>query len=343
MTVTARMRRAEVPAAGRVELRDVVTPVPGPGEILVAVEAALTCGTDVKLVQRGHPRIPLPTPLGHEFAGVVAAVGEGVTGWVEGEPVACVPTAPCTQCARCVRGRENLCPDAVGRLVMGAFADYVLLPPHIVAMHLFRRPAGLSAEAAAALEPLACVVHGADRAAIESGDFVVLLGDGPIALLFAQLVRLRGAGRVLVAGRHDNRLGLAAALGVETTPLGEADLHRLVHAGGGADRVIECVGNPAAWELAHGLAAPGGRVLMYGGCAADTRACFDTARIHYDEIDVVGAFHYRPRDVREALRLLESDAIRIQPLITHRLALADLGEALDLVRSRRAVKVALRP
>jgi L-iditol 2-dehydrogenase len=337
------MRRAEVPAPGRVELREVPTPAPGPGEVLVAVEAALTCGTDLKLVQRGHARIALPTPLGHEFAGTVAAIGEGVAEWALGDPVACVPTAPCLRCALCLRGRENLCPEAVGRLVMGAFADYVLVPSHIVGIHLFRRPEGVAAETAAALEPLACVVHGAERANIESGDFVVLLGDGPIALLFAQLAGLRGAGRVLVAGRHRNRLEVAAHLGAETTQLGEADLHRLVRAGGGADRVVECVGNPSAWELAHALAAPGGRVLMYGGCAADTRACFDTARIHYDEIDIVGAFHYRPTDVREALRLLAECAVRIEPLITHRVPLARLDEALELARSRGAVKVAVRP
>jgi L-iditol 2-dehydrogenase len=337
------MRRAEVPGPGRVELREVATPSPGAGEVLVAVEAALTCGTDVKLVERGHARIALPTPLGHEFAGTIAAAGAGVTGWTEGDPVACVPTAPCFRCRQCARGRENLCPDAVGRMVMGAFADYVLLPSHIVATHLFHRPAAVPAEIAAGLEPLACVVHGVERAGIETGDYVVLLGDGPIALLFVQLVRLRGAGRILVAGRHANRLEIAARLGAETTMLGAGELLDFIQSQGGADRVIECVGDPAAWERAHALAATGGRVLLYGGCAAGARACFDTGRVHYDEIDVVGAFHYRPRDVRDAFRLLADGAVRIEPLITHRLPLANLGEALDLVRSRRAVKVALRP
>jgi len=329
--------------AGRVVLRDMATPVPGPGEVLVAVDVALTCGTDVKLAERGHPRIPLPAPLGHEFAGTVAALGEGVTGWAEGDAIACVPTAPCLRCRMCARGRENLCPDAVGRIVMGAFADYVVLPPHIVSAHLFHRPSGMPAEVAAGLEPLACVVHGVERAEIRAGDFVTLLGDGPIALLFVQLARRAGAGRVLVAGRHAGRLQVAAEFGAETTTLGEAELHQLIVAGGGADRVIECVGDPAAWELAHALATPGGRVLMYGGCAAGARATFDTARVHYDEIDIVGAFHYRPENVREAFRLLCDGAVRIAPLITHHLPLASLGEALDLVRSRRAVKVAIRP
>jgi len=123
--------------------------------------------------------------------------------------------------------------------------------------------------------------------------------------------------------------------GVELTALSDSQ--------GGADRVIECVGDPETWELAHRLAAAGGRVLQFGGCAAGSRACFDTGRVHYDEIDVVGAFHYRRRDVREAFELLRSGSVRIQPLLTHHLPLARLDEALDLARSRRAIKVAVLP
>lgn len=343
----ARMPAAELVRPGLVELREIPVPAPGPGELLLRVEAALTCGTDLKTYRRGHPRIPLPSPMGHEFSGVVAAAGAGVEGFREGDAVACVPTAPCGACRLCRRGRESLCPEAVGRMVFGAFAEYVLLPRHIVAVHTFHRPATLTAEEAAALEPLACVVHGADRVALDRAEHVVFLGDGPIALLFVQLARIRGAGRVLLVGRHAARLAAAARLGAETLVDAGADAVReAVRAwsgGVGADVVVECVGRPELWEAAAPLAATGGELLLYGGCAAGTRASFDTYRLHYDEVDVKGAFHYGRADVRRALDLLAAGEVRTAPLITHHRPLARLAEALELALSREAIKVAIRP
>lgn len=363
------MRAAVLVRPGYVEMREVAVPAPGPGELLVRVDAALTCGTDLKTYQRGHPRIPLPTPMGHEFSGTVAAVGAGVERFREGDAIACVPTAPCGACRLCRRGRENLCPDAVGRMVFGAFAEYVLLPRHIVDRHVFPRPATLAAHEAAALEPLACVVHGADRVALEHAGHVVFLGDGPITLLFLQVARLRGAERVIVVGRHEARLAVARELGAETildpgaavreagegasgsrdgvvreagaVVLREAILERI--GGVGADVVVECVGRPEVWEAAPALAAPGGEVLLYGGCAAGTRASFDTLRLHYEEVDLKGAFHYRPASVREAYELLADGRVATGPLVTHRRPLGRLEEALGLVLRREAVKVALAP
>lgn len=363
------MRAAVLVRPGYVEMREVAVPAPGPGELLVRVDAALTCGTDLKTYRRGHPRIPLPTPMGHEFSGTVAAVGAGVERFREGDAIACVPTAPCGACRLCRRGRENLCPDAVGRMVFGAFAEYVLLPRHIVDRHVFPRPATLAAHEAAALEPLACVVHGAHRVALERAENVVFLGDGPITLLFLQVARLRGAERVIVVGRHEARLAVARELGAETildpgaavreagegasgsrdgvvreagaAVLREAILERI--GGVGADVVVECVGRPEVWEAAPALAAPGGEVLLYGGCAAGTRASFDTLRLHYEEVDLKGAFHYRPASVREAYELLADGRVATGPLVTHRRPLGRLEEALGLVLRREAVKVALAP
>jgi L-iditol 2-dehydrogenase len=340
------MRRAELLRPGELRLSDAPVPRPGRGELLVRVDVALTCGTDLKTYRRGHPRIPLPAPLGHELAGTVVAVGGGVHDFRAGDALASAPTAPCGTCGLCRRGRENLCPDAVGRIVLGAFGDYVLLPAHVVATNVFPRPAGMTAEVAAALEPLACVVHGAGRVPLDRADTVLVLGDGPIALLFVQLARLRGAGGVLVAGRHEPRLAVARALGAATTDAGEAELEAEVAertGGSGADVVIECVGTADAWRAAQRLAGPGGTVLLYGGCPAGTAVAFDAERLHYGEVDLIGAFHYTPRAVREALELLARGAVRIDPLITHRLPLERLPEALGLALSRTAIKVAVTP
>ena len=340
------MRVVEVVRPGELAVREVPVPVPGPGEVVVRVEAALTCGTDVKLYQRGHPKIPFPAPLGHEFAGVVAAVGAGVASFREGDAVAGVPTAPCGRCRACVRGRENLCPEAAGRIVLGAFAEYVRVPAHVVAASLFPRPAGLAPAVAAALEPLACVVHGAGRVTLERAERVVVLGDGPIALLFVELVRLSGPARVLVVGKHARRLAAARALGAEVLDAGAGPPEAQVRewtGGVGADVVVEAVGRPEVWESAVALAAPGGEVLLFGGCAAGTQACFDTYRLHYDELEVKGAFHYGRADVRRALALLGARRVRVEPLLTHRRPLARAEEALALAASREAIKVVLEP
>jgi L-iditol 2-dehydrogenase len=342
----ATMRRAELLRPGAVELREVPVPRPGPGELLVRVDVALTCGTDLKTYQRGHARIPLPAPMGHELAGTVAAAGPRVTRFREGDALASVPTAPCGACRLCRAGRESLCPDAIGGIVLGAFGEYVLLPARLVETNVFHRPERLTAEVAAALEPLACVVHGAARVPLERAESVVLLGDGAIALLFVQLARLRGEASVLVAGRHAERLRIAGTLGARTTTATGEQLSAEILEwtdGAGADVVIECVGRPETWSEAQRLAATGGVVLLYGGCASGTVATFDTERLHYREIDLKGAFHYGRADVREALDLLERADVRVEPLITHRVPLGRLDEALRLALSREAVKVAVVP
>lgn len=342
---TRRTLRAELIRPGVLEMREVPVPSPGPGELLVRVEAALTCGTDLKTYRRGHPKIPLPAPFGHEFAGTIAATGAGITRFREGDAIAAVPTAPCGECRLCRRGRENLCAQAVGRMVLGAFGEYLLLPPHLVAQgNVFQRPPHLSAEQAAALEPLACVVHGASRVSFASAETILILGDGPIALLFVQLATASG-GRVVLVGRHEVRLAAARTFGAETMVIQDADpAHAIVdHLGGKADVVIEAVGEPSLWETAHGLASTGGEVLLYGGCAAGAQARFDTGRLHYDEIDLKGAFHYTRAAVRTAFDLLAGGAVDASPLITHRLPLSALEQALALVATREAIKVAVLP
>jgi L-iditol 2-dehydrogenase len=336
---------AELVQPGRIEFHERPVPVPGPGEVLLRVEAALTCGTDLKTFQRGHPMFPMPCLLGHEVSGTVAAAGAGVR-YREGDPLACVPTAPCLQCRLCLRGHENLCPAALGRVVLGAFAEYLLLPEHIVSTNTFLRPATITAQEAAALEPLSCVMHGAARIALDRAETVLILGDGAIALLFAQVARAQGAGRVAVAGRHDSRLAIVTELGAFAFRQKSSDFSEQVFewtGGHGADIVIECVGRPEVWESAAELVAPGGELLAFGGCAMGTRASFDTYRLHYEEIDVKGAFHYSRVDVRAALNALESGAVRVRPLITHERPLDQLLGALELAMRREAVKVAVQP
>ena len=340
------MRRAELVRPGVIEMREVAEPKPGAGEVVLRIDAALTCGTDIKTYQRGHPKIPLPAPLGHEFSGTITAVGTGVDRFREGDAVACTPTASCGVCRLCERGQDSLCAQGVGRIVLGAFADYITVPAHIVQSNMFERPASLSAERAAVLEPLSCVVHGADRVLLSRAERVIIVGDGPIALLFGQVALLRGADDVMLFGKHDVRLRAAEAVGLNAIDSGDDDIRviaRDLTDGAGADVVVECVGRPELWEAAFDCVASGGELLAFGGCPANTRAAFDTFRLHYEEVDVKGAFHYGRADVRRAYDLLLDEEVDADVLITHTEPLDNLKRALDLVLQRIAIKVAVHP
>lgn len=341
------MKIAQLTGPGVIEFRDVACPEPAEGEIVIRMHAALTCGTDLKTFERGHPRLPFPLTLGHEVAGTVAAAGKGVDRFREGDAIACVPTAPCKMCRLCRRGRESLCPDAVGRFMSGAFAEYVRVPAHIVRENVFLRPKHIAAHEAAALEPLSCVLHGASRIHLRAADSVVIIGDGAIALMFAQVARLLTPGKILLAGKHATRLDVARRLDfgtvIDASDNGLYDPVMEWTDGSGADIIVECVGRPNVWEAASQLAGTAGELLFFGGCAAGTRVSFETYRVHYEEIDVKGAFHYGLADVRAAWDMLHDRVVDVGSLITHQLPLDRLLDAFELARSRTAIKVAVSP
>ncbi|UCC71059.1 MAG: zinc-binding dehydrogenase [Gemmatimonadota bacterium] len=330
---------------GELRLESVDTPEPADGEVLARVSVALTCGTDLKTADRGHARLKVPGPLGHEWAGRVEALGDGVLGFAAGDRIVGTPTAPCGDCAYCLRGAENLCLHLFEHMALGAYGEYVLLPRQVVNRNTFRIPDSVSDVRAAFLEPLACVVHGAGLLKLAGDRTLVFLGDGPMALLFVQLARVRGAGRIAVIGRHSRRLAVARQLGADvavdangTDPL---EVVKELSDGLGADSVVECVGRPEAWEDAVALARRGGEVLFFGGCERGAAVSFDAERVHYDEISLKGGFHYTPDSVRRAWDLICNGTLTLDPLVTHEMPLAGLPEALELMRRREALKVAI--
>jgi L-iditol 2-dehydrogenase len=285
---------------GDVQLEDVPRPEPGSGEVLVQVEAALTDGTDVKTYRRGHPVLlgPPPSPFGHEFAGVDVATGRRVVA---------ANSAPCGACGACGRGEETLC-ENLFPLLNGAYAEYVLVPERIAARNLLRVPDGLPAEIAAMVEPLACCLHGVERATIDAGQTVAVLGLGPIGLMLCAAARDAGARVVAVGGRPERR-ELAGAFGAE------------VGDGRDADVVIEAAGTEDAWRAAVDLVRPGGTVVLFGGLPRGTTVPLDSYRLHYEEVTLRGAFHHAPRHVRAALAFLATGAVPWERLITHRVGL----------------------
>jgi L-iditol 2-dehydrogenase len=291
---------------GDLRLETVPDPVPEPGDVLVQVEVALTDGTDAKAFRRGHPVLlgPPPSPFGHEFCGIDVASGRRVVA---------ANSAPCGACSACQRGEETLCENLLP-LLNGAYAELLVVPERIARRNLLPVPSTLAPEVAALLEPLACCLHGVDRAGIEQGDSVAILGAGPIGLMLAACVADAGGRPFLVGGRAERR---------ELGPLFGAK-----PATGPADVVIEAVGSAQAWRDALDVAQPGGTVVLFGGLPQGTEVALDAYRLHYEELTLRGAFHHTPATVRAALAFLASGAYPWERLITHRVELEGVATLL---------------
>ncbi len=338
------MRALVCESPGHVVLRELPDPEPGPGEVVVRVEATLTCGTDLKLVKRGHPKVPFPTVLGHEFCGRVQRVGEGAP-FAEGERVTSAVSAPCGECRECRNGHPNLCGTAFDHRVWGTWAELVKIPARIVRYGLLRVPDGLAPAAAALLDPLASVLRGLGRVPDAAGRTVLVLGAGPIALLFTSQLLRRGASRVFVAGRSPGRLAAHAALGAETISTRESLTARLWDRtdGQGADLVIETTGAPSIADEAPGLAARGGTVLLFAGLVREARLAVLAHRIHYDEVSLVGSFHYTADDARASLDLLARGEVPIDRLVTAESPLERYPFVLERLSRGMEMKVAFLP
>lgn len=339
------MRAIVCEGPGLAALREVPDPEPGPGEVVVRVAAALTCGTDMKLMARGHPKVPFPVTLGHEFAGVVSAVGEG-SSFRPGDRVASVVTGPCGRCPACVAERENLCETAFDAPVWGAFADYVKVPARVVSRGLRAIPETLPFGAAALLDPVSSVVRGLARIPRDPGLTHLVVGAGPVGMLFALLLKSQGVDRLLVAGRREARLSRFRYFGFETIDVGSEPLGETVlraTRGRGADVVIDAAGDAAAVPELIRLAARGGTVLLFSGLPRHTTIPVDAGRIHYDEVSLVGSFHYTPAEVTHALGLLAAGALPVDALVTGTALLSEFGDAFARVTSGSDMKVALVP
>lgn len=319
----------------RLEYRRIDVPTPGPGELLVKVRAATTCGTDLKAFVRGHPQIPMPGTLGHEYSGVVVATGEGAPFDV-GDAVMGVHSAPCQACAWCRRGQENLCESIMATKVLGSYAEYLLIPERIARLNVFPKPDSLSFEIASLLEPLACVAQALEFLTVSPDSKVLVIGPGAIGLMFVSALRLLGVKQVTLAGRNPLRLKVGAELGAHALPITD------LAADGAFDVVIECTGTVEIWERSVDYARRGGTVVLFGGCPGGTKATFDTRRLHYDQITLLSPFHFGTRAVRTSRDWLLS-GIDLAPLISGERALSE-GEATfaDLLAGR-GLKYVFKP
>jgi L-iditol 2-dehydrogenase len=337
---------------GEVKLEHVPIPRAGPGELVAKCIVTLTCGTDVKMYKRGHRLVKPPQIVGHEFAGVVTEVGEGVKAFNEGMRIAAANSAPCNKCFYCLTKQPNLCEhldeSLIGFSWPGSYAEYVRIPERIVRQNTFVIGDQARMEHVASLEPLACVVHGWDLASLEPGGTAVVIGGGPIGLLHLQLARLRGAKQVVMCDVVDQRLEEAKKVGVEVITLNPSkeDMVRRIEdltGGRGAEIVIEAVGRKETWESTSKLVRKGGMILLFGGCPGGTNVTFDADKMHYGELRIQGAFHHTPSAVERAFNLIASNRISIGPLISQDMPLERAEEALQLMSEGKSLKIALRP
>jgi L-iditol 2-dehydrogenase len=333
-------------------LERMAIPRPGPGELIVRVGAALTCGTDLKVYRRGYHAIMLkpPIPFGHELAGVVAKVGKGVTGFHEGDRVVALNSAPCDTCFFCRRGQQNLCEHLLFN--NGAYAEYIRIPARIVEKNTLLIPDGVPFEHAALTEPLACVVHGLEETGARHGDTMVVIGAGPIGLMFMHVAELAGL-RVIAVVKRDDQVATARLFGarevvqISAVEDAVAATRALTSAGRGADAVVEAVAAPLTWEWAVDMVRKGGVVNFFGGPPSGTKVSLDTNRLHYGDITLKASFHHTPAACRSAFDLIASGRFKCAEAITGRVSLEQVPEAFARMMTRtggaREIKTAVVP
>lgn len=325
-------------------LEQIPDPTPAAGEVVIQVEVATTCGTDLKVWRRGgHAKmLTLPTLFGHEGAGRIVAIGAGVTKWRIGDRVVANNSAPCMKCCFCQRREYSLCPNLTWN--NGTFAEYMTIPAAIVQHNLLQIPDQLPSVLAALTEPLACVLHGISRSQVKPHDRVVVLGDGAIGLMFVAV--LSEYTEVILWGGNDKRLEIGEQLGAARTfnYHNVTDISNTVREltdGWGADVVIEATGIPNVWEKAIACARPGATVNVFGGCPKDTTITVNTEQLHYSEITIKGVFHNTPEYVKSALSLIASGTIAFDLLISEQRPLQDLEQVFIDMKARKVIKVAM--
>lgn len=315
------------------------------GEVRISIQAALTCGTDLKVFKRGyHARMIVPPAVfGHELAGIISEVqsasSEAETPWRAGERVVVANSAPCGQCRYCGQGQENLCDDLL--FLNGAYAESIVVPSRLVEKNLLRLKPSTAFRDAALVEPLACVVQGVEDAQLRPGQCVWVIGSGPIGLMFVAVAKHLGC-EVVLAGRGEARLKRARRLGADRIiDVSREDLSSAARSQGSEapDVVIEAVGKPETWERALALVRKGGLVNFFGGCPAGQTISLDTGLMHYSSLKLMASFHHTPRTIRRALELIETGVIRADDFVDGECPLNRLPDLFrTMAKGNKAVK-----
>jgi len=339
------MRAAVLYGQEDVRIEQAPEPALNPGEVRLAIQAALTCGTDLKVFKRGYhaKMIQPPAVFGHEFSGIISEVHPSTPAWKIGDRVVAANSAPCGECYYCHHAQENLCDDLL--FLNGAYAESIVVPARIVEKNLLRLRDSTRFADAALTEPFACVVQGVADLALQGHERVLVIGSGPIGLMFVALARHLGC-IVTLAGRGETRLKTAENLGALPLPIDPTDdlVSKIRASRRTFDIVIEATGKPEVWEAAVQLVRKGGAVNFFGGCPSGTFVRFDTGLIHYSNLKLLASFHHTPQTVRQALKLIEQGVISSDAFVNGSCKLEDLPALLkSMAQGNRAVKTLVTP
>jgi L-iditol 2-dehydrogenase len=341
-----RVKAAVLHGKEKILIEEIAPPPLKPGEVRIRIEAALTCGTDLKVFKRGYhaKMIVPPAVFGHELAGTISELRAPNSELRIGDRVAAANSAPCGACFHCRSGQENLCEDLL--FLNGAYAESIAVPARLVQKNLLRLKPETSFRDAALVEPLACVVQGVEDLKLCAGQNVLVLGAGPIGLMFVALAKNLGC-NVTVAGRRAARLDAAKNLGAaQVIDIGDgADLVSKVRAATHThfDAVIEAVGKPETWEAAVHLVRKGGAVNFFGGCPSGTTITLDTTLIHYSNLTLLASFHHTPGAVRRALAFIEAGVVHSGDFVDGECPLTRLPELFkSMAAGNHAIKTLIK-
>lgn len=334
------MRAIVIDHPNAVELREIETPSPGPGEVRVRSVLAGVCRTDLDIIAGALDSrwVRFPVVPGHEWSGVVDAIGEGVTSVEKGQRVVCEGNIGCMSCARCRAGDTHLCSsyDAVGFTRGGGWGEFVVVPSRI----LHALPDHVSFEAAALVEPGSCVVKALGRAHIEPAETVGVIGVGALGALAIRIARLHSPAAIIAFGLRDEELELARALGADETVNvarddAEGETRRLL--GGGLDVVVETAGAVPAVELSTRLVREGGRVVLLGIAGKDHELTLPADRVALRDLSILGSVGYTTAAWARMVALLRESVVELDPIVTHRFSLERFEDAFALMNERRGV------
>ncbi|WP_297084593.1 zinc-dependent dehydrogenase [uncultured Demequina sp.] len=335
-----------------VRIEDVPEPEVGPGEVKIRVRNCSTCGTDVKIFHNGHQNLSPPRIIGHEIAGEIVDIGDGVESWSAGDRVQVIAAVPCGDCYECSRGWMEVCQNqtSMGYQYSGGFAEYMIVPREVMKVDgLNRIPEGVGFDEASAAEPLACAINAQGILGIEEGDTVVVFGAGPIGAMHIRLARANGAARVFLIDVNAERLKMTAdAVHPEEVIDGsQVDVVEKVKEltdGRGADCIITATAANIAQEHAIAMAARNGRISFFGGLPkTDPTITCDSNLVHYRQLRIFGANGSAPHHNKQALERIASGEVPVKDLITARIPLADVLDAFGIVKRGEAIKVTVEP
>ena len=345
------MKAAFLEKLEQLAVREVPRPELKPGSVLIRVKACTICASDLRIYHHGNPRIQLPHVLGHEIAGEIAAVADGVDGFHIGDRVTVTPRITCGSCFYCSRGKTEYCTDHVtfGYQLPGGFAEYMLVPERAIKSGgLNRFPETVTFAEATLVEPLSCCLRGQRLARLEPGDTVAVIGDGPIGLMHCRLARFLKAGKIILIAKHPKRLEKVNLTGIDHLIDAAAsktlDEVNSITDGRGADVIIVACSARQAQEESLLYAAFGGRVNLFGGLPpAQPPIPVDSNLIHYREIRLTGSHGSTNKENSEALEMIVGKKLAIGDLITDTFSLDEICRAFIYADSRRGMKVSICP